>query len=186
MKVLIACEFSGIVRDAFAAKGHTAISCDLLPSESPGPHYQGDVRDVLDDGFDMMIAFPPCTHLASSGARWFKYKKQEQEDAVDFVRMLMSANIPLIAVENPVGVLSTRIRKPDQIIQPWMFGHGETKATCLWLKNLPPLLPTNIVPGRAARIHNMPPSAYRGRLRSVTYKGIAKAMADQWGRATDT
>jgi len=182
MKVLIACEFSGVVRDAFSRHGHDAMSCDLLPSETTGEHYQGDVRDILDNGWDLMIATPPCTYLACSGARWFKLRQAEQEDAVRFTQCLMNAAIPRIAIENPIGVLSTRIRKPDQIIQPWMFGHGETKATCLWLKNLPLLVPTNIVDGREHRIHRMPPSATRGRERSRTYAGIAECFAEQWGK----
>jgi len=181
MRVLVACEFSGVVRDAFIRRGHKAMSCDLLPTESPGPHYQGDVMDIIDDGWDMMIAHPPCTHLAVSGARWFKDKKQEQEAAIEFVRMLMGAPIEKICIENPVSIISSRIRKPDQIIQPWQFGHGETKATCLWLKNLPKLEPTNIVSGREARVHMMPPGPDRWKLRSVTFQGIADAMADQWG-----
>src|SRR5690606_15331031 len=181
MKVLVACEFSGIVRDAFLERGHDAISCDLLPTEREGPHYQGDVRDILHDGWDLMVAHPPCTHLAVSGARWFKDKQQEQEEALAFVRTLMDAPIPRIAVENPVSVISSRIRKPDQIIQPWMFGHGETKKTCLWLTNLPPLVPTDIVEGREARVHRMPPGPDRWKERSRFYPGIAAAMADQWG-----
>lgn len=181
MKVLIACEFSGTVRDAFISAGHDAISCDLLPTERPGPHYQGDVRDILMDGFDLMVAHPPCTHLAVSGARWFKDKPKEQKEAIDFFMMLVNADIPKIAIENPVSIMSTQYRKPDQIIQPWMFGHGETKATCLWLKNLPLLEPTNIVEGRANRIHKMPPSQDRWKLRSITYRGIAEAIANQWG-----
>lgn len=181
MKVLVACEFSGIVREAFKAKGHDAISCDLLPSEIPGIHYQGDVREIIDDGFDLMIAHPPCTHLAVSGARWFKDKKVEQKEALDFVHFLMDANIPKIAIENPISIISSHIRKPDQIIQPWQFGHGETKATCIWLKNLPLLQPTNIVDGRKDRIHKLPPSENRWKERSRTYEGIAKAMAEQWG-----
>jgi hypothetical protein len=182
MKVLVACEYSGVVRDAFIAAGHDAISCDLLPSESPGPHYQGDVTDIIGDGWDMMVAHPPCTHLAVSGARWFHLKQQEQTEALDFVRLLMDAPIPRICIENPVSIISSRIRKPDQVIQPWMFGHGETKATCLWLKGLPKLVPTNIVEGREQRIHKMPPSPDRWKLRSTTYKGIAAAMAQQWGQ----
>lgn len=181
MKILIACEFSGTVRDAFATLGHDVMSCDLLPTDTPGAHYQGDVIDIIDDGWDMMIAHPPCTHLAVSGARWFKDKKAEQAEALEFVRQLMAANIERICVENPISIISSRIRKPDQIIQPWMFGHGETKATCLWLKNLPPLVPTDIVEGREAKVHKMPPSADRWKLRSKTYEGIAKAMAQQWG-----
>jgi hypothetical protein len=182
MKVLVACEFTGTVRDAFIAKGHEAISCDLLPSETDGPHYQGDVRAILDDGWDLMIAHPPCTHLAVSGARWFKEKQAEQKEALAFVQTLLNAPIQRIALENPISVISTRIRKPDQIIQPWQFGHGETKATCLWLKNLLPLEPTDIVDGREARVHRMPPSADRWKARSATYKGIAMAMAQQWGQ----
>ena len=180
-RVLVACEFSGRVRDAFIANGCHAVSCDLLPTDIPGPHYQGDVFDIIDDGWDLMVAHPPCTHLAVSGARWFKYKQQEQREALDFVQRLMDASIPQIAIENPVSIISSRIRKPDQIIQPWMFGHGETKATCLWLKNLPKLEPTNIVNGREARIHNIPPSKDRGMIRSITFQGIADAMAEQWG-----
>jgi site-specific DNA-cytosine methylase len=183
MRVLIACEFSGVVREAFAAKGHDAWSCDLLPAEILGQHYEGDVRDLLrtPNFWDLLIAFPPCTHLAVSGARWFKEKKQEQAEALEFVSFLLNAPCEKIALENPVGVISTKIRKPDQIIQPWQFGHGETKATCLWLKGLPKLEPTNIVAGREARIHKMPPSPDRGKLRSITYSGIANAMAEQWG-----
>lgn len=181
MKILIACEFSGIVRDAFISKGHDAMSCDLLPSERPGPHYQGDVLDILGNGWNMMIAHPPCTHLAVSGARYFYRKESEQTAALEFVRFLMSANIEKIAIENPVSIISTRIRKPDQIVQPWMFGHGETKATCLWLKNLPKLTPTNIVTGRDNRIHRLPPGPERWKERSRTFQGIADAMADQWG-----
>ena len=182
MKVLVACEYSGTVRDAFIAAGHEALSCDLLPTDIPGPHYQGDVRDVLNDGWDLMIAHPPCTHLAVSGARWFKDKQAEQAEALDFVRLLLDAPIERIALENPISVISSRIRKPDQIIQPWQFGHGETKATCLWLKGLPKLTPTDIVDGREARVHKLPPSADRWKIRSTTYKGIAEAMAQQWGK----
>jgi site-specific DNA-cytosine methylase len=180
MKVLIACEFSGIVRTEFEKLGHEAWSCDLLPTEIPGNHYQGNVLDILYENWDLMIAHPPCTHLAVSGARWFKYKQAEQAEALEFVRLLMNAPIKYIAIENPISIISTRIRKPDQIIQPWQYGHGETKATCLWLKNLPLLKPTNIVDGREHRIHKMPPSPDRGRERSRTYPGIAKAMAEQW------
>ena len=182
MKVLVACEYSGTVRDAFIAAGHEALSCDLLPTDAPGPHYQGDVRGVLHDGWDLMIAHPPCTHLAVSGARWFKDKQAEQAEALDFVRLLLDAPIERIALENPISVISSRIRKPDQIIQPWQFGHGETKATCLWLKGLPKLTPTDIVDGREARVHKLPPSADRWKIRSTTYKGIADAMAQQWGK----
>ena len=182
MKVLVACEYSGRVRDAFLAKGHDAISCDLLPTDAPGPHYQGDVFDIINDGFDLLIAHPPCTHLAVSGARHFAAKKASgvQDEALDFVRRLLDAPIDKIALENPISIISSRIRKPDQIIQPWQFGHGETKATCLWLKNLPLLVPTNIVDGRSDRIHKMPPSPDRWKLRSTTYSGIAQAMAEQW------
>ena len=181
MRVLIACEFSGIVRDAFIAKGHEAMSCDLLPTESPGPHYCGPVDDLLFDYYDLMIAHPPCTHLAVSGARWFKDKQAEQAEALEFVRMLLDAPIDKIALENPVSIISTRICKPDQIIQPWQFGHGEVKKTCLWLKNLPALVPTDIVEGREAKVHKMPSSKDRWKKRSLTYSGIAEAMAEQWG-----
>lgn len=181
MKVLVACEFSGIVRDAFIAKGHDAVSCDLLPTERPGPHFIGDVRYIMNTGYDLMIAHPPCTHLAVSGARWFKDKKIAQELALGFVQDLMSAKMQYICIENPVSIISTKIRKPDQIIQPWQFGHGETKATCLWLKNLPKLKPTNIVDGREHRVHKMAPGPNRARDRARTYQGIAEAMADQWG-----
>ena len=180
MRVLIACEFSGIVREAFKAKGHDVWSCDLLPSEIEGQHIQGNVIEILNDGWDLMIAHPPCTHLAVSGARWFKDKLIEQKEAINFFMELMNAKIPKIAVENPISIMSTNYRKPDQIIQPWQFGHGETKATCLWLKNLPKLIATNIVEGRESRIHNMPPSKDRAKLRSITYKGIAESMANQW------
>jgi site-specific DNA-cytosine methylase len=182
MKVLVACEYSGVVRDAFRALGHDAMSCDLLPTDVDGPHYQGDVRDILADGFDLMIAHPPCTHLAVSGARWFKDKVEQQREALDFVRLLMNAPIPRICIENPVSIISSRIRKPDQVIQPWQFGHGETKATCLWLKGLPLLTPTDVVSGREQRIHKMPPSPDRWKERSRTYAGIAAAMAQQWGQ----
>ena len=179
-RVLIACEFSGRVRDAFIRNGCEAVSCDLLPTDQSGPHYQGDVFDIINDGWDLMVAHPPCTHLAVSGARWFHKKEQEQREALDFVQRLMDAPIEQIAIENPVSVISSRIRKPDQIIQPWMFGHGETKATCLWLKNLPPLQPTKIVEGRENKIHRLPPSEHRWKLRSLTYQGIADAMGSQW------
>jgi len=181
MKVLVACEFSGAVRDAFIANGHDAMSCDLLPTDVPGPHYEGDVLDILGNGWDIMIAHPPCTHLAVSGARWFKDKVEEQKEALEFVKLLLDAPIPKIALENPISIISSKIRKPDQIVQPWQFGHGETKATCLWLKNLPKLVPTDIVDGREPKVHMLPPSADRWKLRSLTYPGIAKAMADQWG-----
>jgi site-specific DNA-cytosine methylase len=183
MKVLIACEYSGTVRDAFIAQGHDAISCDILPTDAPGPHYQGDVRDILEDGFDLMVAHPPCTHLAVSGARWFKDKQAEQAEALDFVRLLLAAPINKIGLENPISIISSRIKKPNQIIQPWQFGHGETKATCLWLKNLPKLEPTQIVDGREAKVHRMSPGPNRWKERSKTYQGIANAMAQQWGAA---
>jgi len=181
MRVLVACEYSGTVRDAFRARGHDAMSCDLLPTERPGPHYQGDVFDIIWDGWDLMIAHPPCTHLAVSGARWWQGKLVEQAEALAFVRALMAAPIPRIAIENPVSKISTAIRKPDQIVQPWQFGHGETKATCLWLKGLPKLVPTQVVGGREARIHKMSPGPDRWKERSRTYQGIADAMASQWG-----
>ena len=183
MKVLVACEFSGVVREAFRRRGHDAWSCDLLPAEDGSEfHIQFYVESTAYSGkWDLMIAHPPCTHLAVSGARWFKDKQQEQADALGFVRFLMDAPIPRIAIENPISIISSRIRKPDQIIQPWQFGHGETKATCLWLKNLPPLKPTNVVEGREARVHKMPPGPDRWRERSRTFTGIAEAMAEQWG-----
>lgn len=183
MRVLVACEYSGRVRDAFLKQGHYAMSCDLLPTDAQGPHYEGDVFDVINDDWDLMIAHPPCTHLAVSGARHFAAKQASgvQQEALDFVQRLLDAPIQKIALENPISIISSRIRKPDQIIQPWMFGHGETKATCLWLKNLPQLKPTNIVEGREARIHKLPPTKDRWKIRSTTYQGIADAMAQQWG-----
>lgn len=245
LRVLVACEFSGIVRDAFADRGHYARSVDLLPTEKMHPvkfradfgcevhrraragceeceygepwchehqmfayecpcmgptedeaeyestktelrgarHLSGDLFtiDYEREMFDLVIAHPPCTHLSSSGARWMKAKGHLVDDAVEFVRRIMALPVPMHAIENPIGILSSRIRKPDQIIQPWMFGHGETKATCLWLKGLPKLTPTNVVKGREARVHMMPPSADRWKLRSITYQGIADAMAEQWG-----
>ncbi len=181
MKILVACEFSGRVRDAFTARGHDAWSCDLLPSDSPGQHYQGDVRDVLDGGFDLMVAHPPCTHLAVSGARWFKDKLPEQEEALAFVRLLLDAPIERIALENPVSIISSRIRKPTQVVHPWWFGEGEVKATCLWLKNLPKLTPTNPVEGRVPRVHYESPGPDRWKRRCITPLGLAKAMAEAWG-----
>jgi hypothetical protein len=184
MKILIACEFSGIIRTCFNRAGHSAYSCDLLDSEiyaRGGRHIKGDVLDILNDGWDIMIAHPPCTHLAVSGARWFKYKHDEQVEAIEFFMKLVNANVDQICIENPISIMSTKYRKPDQIIHPWQFGHGETKSTCLWLKGLPKLTPTNIVDGREQRIHKMPPSKNRWKDRSRTYWGIAKAMADQWG-----
>ena len=189
MKVLIACEFSGVVRDAFAARGHDAWSCDLLPSDSPGNHIQGDVLDLIEQDWDLMIAHPPCTHLAVSGARWFKDKQKEQAEALDFVRALLAAPIDRIALENPVSVISSKVRKPDQIIQPWQFGHPESKKTCLWLKGLPLLEPTTILDlpesGRwknqtPSGQNNLGPSVDRWKKRSVTCSGIASAMAEQW------
>lgn len=195
MKILIACEYSGIVRDAFAKKGHDVMSCDILPTESEGKHYQGDVFDVLHDDWDMMIAHPPCTHLSVSGARWFKDKQQEQKEALDFVRMLLDAPIKHIALENPVSVISSKIRKPDQIIQPWQFGHEAQKTTCLWLKNLPHLKHTKVVSKgefttfKSGKKH---PKWYadalklskheRMKVRSKTFQGIAQAMAEQWSK----
>ena len=183
LRVLVGCEYSVVVRDAFIARGHEAISCDILPTESPGPHYQGDIRDMLDYPFDLAIFHPPCTHLSVSGAKHFAEKRTDgrQQSAVSFFMMLARSPIPKIAIENPVCIMSSMWRKPDQIIQPWQFGHGETKATCLWLKGLPKLLPTHVVEGREARIHKMPPSKDRWRERSRTFAGIAQAMAEQWG-----
>jgi len=196
MRVLIACEYSGIVRDAFAAKGHDALSCDLLPTEKPGKHYQGDIIDVLNDGWDLMIAHPPCTFLCSSGLHWNKKRPERAQmtlDALSFVRLLLDAPIPKNALENPIGAISTKIRKPDQTIQPYQFGHDASKATCLWLKNLPPLRPTQYVEPRIidgkprwgnqtdSGQNKLPPSKDRWKIRSETYHGIAEAMANQWG-----
>ena len=203
MRVLVGCEFSGTVRDAFRAQGHDAYSCDILPAEGGSPfHVMGDVRDILADGWDLAIFHPPCTRLTVAGARWFKGKEAEQAEAIAFVETLWAAPVPRIAIENPIGVLSTRstLGKPTQIIQPWQFGHEETKATCLWLKGLPPLVPSNIKrPPKKSdfacdsyyyeawakwqRVHRMPPGPHRWRERSRTYQGIADAMAAQWGRA---
>jgi len=184
MRVLVACEYSATVRDAFRARGFDAWSCDILPTEGdPQWHIEGDCLAVLDQGWDLLIAHPPCTDLAVSGARHFAAKIADgrQQRALDFVQALLDAPIPSIALENPVSVISSKIRKPDQTIQPWQFGHGETKATCLWLKNLPKLKPTNIVDGREPRIHKMPPGPNRWKERSRTFQGIADAMASQWG-----
>ncbi len=191
MKVLVACEFSGIVRDAFKAKGHDAWSCDLLPTEKEGQHIQGDVLEILDDGWDLMIAHPPCTYLAVSGARYWKDRLNLQAEALDFVRALMRAPISKMALENPVGKISTSIRKPDQYIQPYEHGHRISKKTGLWLRNLPWLQPTNVVEpewiyykngGRCSPDHYKNAfSKDRAKLRSVTYQGIADAMAEQWG-----
>jgi site-specific DNA-cytosine methylase len=187
MKVLVACEFSGVVRDAFATRGHDAWSCDFLPSETPGNHIVGDVSEVLGDGWDIMIAHPPCTYLAVAGARWFKGREDEQEKALAFVQLLLDAPIPKIAVENPKSIISGRIRKPDQIIHPWMFGHPEKKLTCLWLKQLPPLMASLVMAGkREARVHRMGPSADRWKKRSETLPGVAEAMAEQWGYGINT
>jgi len=191
MKVLIACEYSGAVRDAFIKRGHDAWSCDLLATDSSGPHIQGDVLEILNQGWDLMIAHPPCTHLAVSGARWFKNKQVEQKEALDFVRALLNAPINKIALENPISIISTEVRQPDQIVQPWMFGHEMTKSTCLWLKNLPLLIPTNIVSKGKKHItksgksipewYNLPETKDRWKKRSKTFEGFAKAMAEQWG-----
>ncbi len=196
MKVLVACEYSGRVRDAFLALGHDAMSCDLLPTDAPGPHYQGDVQDVLGQGWDLMIAHPPCTYLASSGLHWNKRQPDravKTEAALQFVMALLNAPIERIALENPIGCISTKVRKPEQVIQPWQFGDDASKATCLWLKNLPPLKPTKLIPGRLVNgkrrwanqtdsgQNRLSPSADRWKKRSETYQGIAVAMADQWG-----
>ena len=197
MKILIACEYSGRVRDAFIRAGHDAMSCDLLPTDVPGPHYQGDVTDILHDGWDLMVAHPPCTYLSVSGMHWTTRglrDPQLTEDALAFVRLLLDAPIERIALENPISVISSRIRKPDQIITPYMFGHDASKKTCLWLKNLPPLMPTSMVEPRIVNgkkrwgnqtdsgQNKLPPSEDRWKIRSETYQGIADAMADQWGR----
>jgi hypothetical protein len=195
LRVLVACEYSGIVRDAFARLGHFAMSCDLLPTEAPGRHYQGDVRDVLEDGWDVMVAHPPCTYLCSSGIHWNARtpgRAAQTDEAVAFVRLLLDAPVPKIAIENPIGVLSSRLRKPDQIIQPWQFGHDASKATCLWLKGLPPLRPARLVAPRIVAgkrrwanqtdsgQNRLGPSPDRWKLRAQTYVGIAEAMASQW------
>jgi hypothetical protein len=196
VKVLVACEYSGVVRDAFIAKGHDAMSCDLIPTDAHGPHYQGDVRDVLDYGWDLMIAHPPCTYLSVSGMHWTTRglrDPQLTEDALAFVRFLLDAPISRVAIENPISVISSRIRKPDQIVQPWMFGHDASKATCLWLKGLPLLRPTQSVEPRMVNgrkrwgnqtdsgQNKLGPSADRWKIRSETFSGIACAMAEQWG-----
>jgi hypothetical protein len=195
MKVLVACEYSGTVRDAFRAAGHDALSCDLLPTDVPGPHYQGDVADIINDGWDLMVAHPPCTYLCSSGLHWNKRRPeraQMTEDALKFVQFLLDAPIPHIALENPIGCIGTRIRKADQTIQPWQFGHDASKSTCLWLKNLPLLTPTAVVEPRIANgkkrwanqtdsgQNRLPPSEDRWKIRSETYAGIAAAMVAQW------
>lgn len=197
MRVLVACEYSGTVRDAFLAAGHDALSCDLLPTDVEGPHYQGDVRDIINDGWDLMVAHPPCTYLCSSGLHWNKRvpgRAEQTEEALVFVQFLLDAPIPRIALENPIGCIGTRIRKADQTIQPWQFGHDASKATCLWLKNLPLLVPTTIVEPRIvdgkkrwanqtdSGQNRLPPSADRWKIRSETYTGIAEAMTAQWGQ----
>lgn len=187
--MLVACEESGEVRDAFLRAGHDAVSCDLEPSAKPGPHIQGDVRDLDLSAYGLIIAFPPCTTLAVSGNGTYgtgKPKAHLRDEGLELVRFFMDAPCDRIAIENPIGVISSRIRKPDQIIQPWMFGHGETKALCLWLKNLPKLVPTNIVEGREQRVWRMAPSPTRARDRSRTYPGVAEAMAEQWGKLDST
>jgi len=194
MKVLVACEFSGTVRDAFIKLGHDAMSCDLEATDSPGPHYQGDVFDIINDGWDLMIAHPPCTYLTVSANKWLKdqperksgalvgkARRDAREEAATFFMMLYNCDIPKICIENPIGTMSSRFRKPNQVIQPWMFGHGETKATCLWLRGLSNLTPTNVVEGRFQRLHLLPKTVDRWKIRSVTYRGIADAMAQQWG-----
>ena len=191
MRVLVACEYSGRVRDAFIKLGHDAWSCDIIPTDVPGPHIQDDVTKHLNSGWDMLIAFPPCTHLACSGARWWHKKQSEQQEAVNFFMLLANASIPKIAIENPVGLMSSAWRKPDQIIQPWQFGHEATKTTCLWLKDLPKLTPTKIVSKGLRHVtksgkslpawYNLPPSTDRAKIRSLTFQGIADAMASQWG-----
>ena len=187
MRILVACEFSGVVRDAFIAKGHDAVSCDLLPTERPGPHIQGDVLPLLKEPWDMMLCFPPCTHLCASGAKWFKAKREDgrQQQGIDFFLAFTRTVIPRVCIENPIGIMSTHYRKPEQIVQPWQFGHGETKATCLWLYGLPRLQPTCVVEGREPRIHRMGPGPTRSMDRSKTYTGIAEAMAEQWDAAED-
>jgi hypothetical protein len=186
LKVLVACEYSGTVRDAFRSRGHDAMSCDLLPSDVGGPHYRGDVRDVLDAGWDIMIAHPPCTRLCNSGVSWLHKRNlwDAMYEGADFFKAMLNAPIERIAVENPIPhkyALERIGRKYSQLIQPWQFGHGETKATCLWLKGLPPLRPTKIVEGREQRLHRLPPGPDRWKERSKTFSGIAQAMADQWG-----
>ena len=181
MKILVACEYSGRVRDAFIKRGHDAISSDLLPTESPGPHFQGNVLDILDQDWDMIIAFPPCTYLTSAGSRWWAERQEEQQRAIDFARKFFYSDCPKIAIENPIGKLSTEVAEPNQIIQPWQFGHPFTKSTCLWLKGLPLLEPTNVVKPLGSEIHRMPETKARSKKRSLIYQGIADAMAEQWG-----
>lgn len=187
MKVLIACEYSGTVRDAFIKLGHEAISCDLLPTDLPGPHHQGNIFDIINNGWDLMIAHPPCTYLCNSGVSWLyrdESRWEKMRDGANFFKLLLESNIPKIAIENPIMhkyAVEIIGRRQNQVIQPWQFGHGETKATCFWLKNLPELKPTNIVEGREQRLHRLPPSKDRWKIRSKTFQGIADAMAQQWG-----
>lgn len=185
-KVLVACEESQVVTIALREQGVEAFSCDIKPCSGGHPewHIQGDALSILEKNWDMIIAFPPCTHLASSGARWFEEKRRDgrQQEAIDFFMKFVNTSCDKIAIENPVGIMSTKYRRPDQIVQPWQFGHGETKATCLWLKNLPPLKATKIVDGREQRVWKLPPAANRAEIRSKTYLGIAKAMAEQWSK----
>jgi hypothetical protein len=180
MRVLVACEFSGVVREAFRARGHDAVSCDLLPSEQAGPHLVGNVLDHLGEGWEVLLGFPPCTHLTRAGDRWYRNSPERLKAAL-FVRVLAEAHIPRIAIENPRGALNRLWRPPDQVVQPWMFGVGETKATCLWLKGLPPLLATEVSTGREPRVHYAAPGADRWKERSRTPVAFAEAMADQWG-----
>ena len=183
-RLLVACEYSAVVREAFVAKGWDAWSCDFLPTEIPGQHYQCDVREVLDKDWDMVIAFPPCTDLCVSGAKHFSAKRADgrQQASIDFFMLFANCSAPRVAIENPVGIMSSVWRKPEQVVQPWMFGHGETKATCLWLRKLPRLIPSNLVAGREQRIWKMPPSPNRWKERSRTFSGLAAAMADQWNQ----
>jgi len=189
LRVLVGCEYSGIVRDAFTARGHYAMSCDLLPTESPGPHYQGDVRDVLHDGWDLAVMHPPCTYLANSGVRWLQERPErwaQMQAGAEFFRELLNAPIPRVACENPVmhgHAVQIVGRRHDQAFQPWHFGHGETKRVCLWLRRLPPLVPTRVVHGREPRVHHMAPGPDRQKHRSRFFEGVAAAMADQWSRA---
>ena len=183
MKVIVACEYSGKVRDAFIAQGHDAMSCDLLPTDSPGPHYQGDIRDIDLSQYDLMVAHPPCTYLTNSGVRWLEGNSERWEQMIsarEFFAYLLNAPVEHIAVENPIPHGHAKLPPHSQIIHPWQYGHGETKATCLWLKNLPLLYPTNIVQGREQRLHKLPPTEDRWKIRSETYQGIADAMAAQW------
>lgn len=187
MRVLVACEFSGAVRDAFRARGHNALSCDILPTEAPGPHYEGDVMDILDDGWDLMVAHPPCTYLANSGVRWLHSEEgrwEKMREGAYFFRRLLDAPIPKVAIENPVMhkyAVEIIGRRQDFCVQPWQFGHGETKRTCFWTRGLPKLTPTEIVEGRTPRVHHASPGPDRWKERSITLPGIARAIAEQWG-----